>query len=462
MTIVKRYFSVVMLILASAASTLAQTVTTIAGNGATGFLSGAYGGDGVAATAALLYYPSGLAYDATGNLYIADSRNHRVRKIDVSGIITTFAGTGVSGYSGDGGAATAAEMGYPESIAIDATGNIYVSDHWEACVRKIDAAGIITTVAGTGVYGYSGDGGPATAAMLDNPCHVQVDGAGNLYICDWVNARVRKVSTAGIITTIAGNGTAPFSGDGGPATAAGMRPSSTLIDATGNILVCDGVNRRVRKIDAAGIITTIAGSGGDGYSGDGGPATAAQFRYMVGMVFDATGNLLVADQNNSVIRKINTSGIITTIAGTGTSGYSGDGGPATAAEFRYPTMMLFNPAGQLLISDLQNNRVRMLDVAGPVATVVREVNLHEGIAISPNPNQGNLSIVGYWPSTNNSVISVSITNVTGQIVYMGKLFVQNGEIGSVIHLNDKLVAGVYVLKLSNGADAKTFHIVLEK
>lgn len=462
MTSAKRYFFVVIMVFAGAAGTLAQTVATVAGNGATGFLSGAYGGDGGPATAALLYYPGGLAYDAAGNLYVADSRNHRIRKIDTGGIITTFAGTGVTSYSGDGGPATAAEMSYPESIAFDAAGNMYFSDHWDACVRKIDAAGIITTVAGTGVYGYSGDGGPATAAMLDNPCHVQLDGAGNLYICDWVNARVRKVNNAGIITTIAGNGTASFSGDGGPATAAGMRPSSTLIDAAGNILVCDGVNRRVRKIDAAGTITTIAGGGGDGYSGDGGPATAAQFRYMAGMVFDASGNLLVADQSNNVVRKIDAAGMISTIAGTGTDGYSGDGGPATAAQFRFPTMMTISPTGQLLVSDLQNNRVRRLDMPGSVTTVEGKLDLHKGITLSPNPNKGDFTIAGYWPNANGNVISVSITNMTDQVVYVGKVTARNGDIGSFIHLDDKLAIGVYVLKLSIGTDSNAFPIVLEK
>lgn len=439
MTSVKRYFFVAMLVLTSAASTLAQTVTTIAGNGATGFLSGSYGGDGGPATAALLYYPGGLDYDAAGNLYIADSRNHRIRKIDAAGIITTYAGTGLAGYSGDGGPATAAEMSYPESIAFDAAGNMYFSDHWDACVRKIDAAGMITTVAGTGVYGYSGDGGPATAAMLDNPCHVQVDGAGNLYICDWVNARVRKVSVSGIITTIAGNGTAPFSGDGGPATAAGMRPSSTLIDAAGNILICDGVNRRVRKIDAAGTITTIAGVGGDGYSGDGGPATAAQFRYMAGMVFDTSGSLLIADQSNNVIRKIDAAGIITTIAGTGTDGYSGDGGPATAAQFRFPTMMTISPVGQLLVSDLQNNRVRKLDMAGPVTTVVGKHGGERGLFVYPNPAGDVLHVTHVATGA-----ELSVYNMQGQKV----LTMVCGADTVVVNIS-ALPVGLYVVKMQD-------------
>ncbi len=436
----------------SAISAFGQTITTIAGNGNTGFLSGAYGGDGGAATAALLYYPSGMAFDGAGNLYIADSRNSRIRKIDAAGIITTFAGTGVAGYSGDGGPATAAELSYPESMAFDAAGNLYMTDHWAACVRKINPAGIITTVAGTGVYGFSGDGGPATAAMLDNPCHVQVDAAGNLYICDWVNARLRKINTSGIITTIAGNGSAPFSGDGGPATNAGMRPSSTLIDAVGNIMICDGVNRRLRKIDATGIITTIAGVGTDGYSGDGGPATAAQFRYMYGMIKDTSGNLLLCDQTNNVIRKIDATGIITTIAGTGTVGYSGDGGPAAAAQFRFPTMMVFAPSGHLLVSDLQNNRVRKIDLSAPVTAVANTGTMAEKIVVSPNPAGDLLHIEGLTANT-----AYSLADINGRGVRSGTFDKTN----VMLSLNG-LPAGIYFLRLNGtGNNVKTIKVVKE-
>lgn len=361
----------------------AQTIRTIAGNGATGFLSGAYGGDGGQATAALLYYPGGLAYDAVGNLYVADSRNHRIRKIDGTGAISTFAGTGVSGYSGDGGPASAAELGYPESICIDGSGNLYMADKWEAVVRRIDAPGIITTVAGTGTYGFGGDGGAATAALLDNPTYVAADGGGNIYICDWINSRVRKVNAAGIITTIAGNGSAVYSGDGGPATAAGMRPISILVEPSGTLLIGDGANHRVRRVDAGGMIATIAGNGTDGTGGDGGPATAAELKLPSSFLYDGSGNLLVCDEIGAMIRKIDVAGVITTIAGTGTAGYSGDGGPAIAAQFQFPLMMAMSPAGKVVISDVQNNRVRELTMASTTGVGMTETGSR--IPVYPNP-----------------------------------------------------------------------------
>ena len=425
----------------------AQTIRTIAGNGATGFLSGAYGGDGGPATAALLYYPGGLAYDAIGNLYVADSRNHRIRKIDGTGAISTFAGTGVSGYSGDSGPASAAEMGYPESMCIDGSGNLYVADKWEAVVRKIDAAGMITTVAGTGTYGFGGDGGPATAAMLDNPSYVAVDGAGNLYICDWINSRVRKVNTAGIITTIAGNGSAVHSGDGGPATAAGMRPISILVEPSGTLLIGDGANHRVRWVDAAGMITTIAGNGSDGTSGDGGPATAAGLKLPSSFLYDGAGNLLVCDEIGAMIRKIDGAGVISTIAGTGTAGYSGDGGSATAAEFQFPLMMAMSPAGRVVISDVQNNRVRELNMMGTT-----DVNQAESrnVRIYPNPVQDELSISDVAPNT-----FCSITDIAGRTEWRG--FCGEGRITVPVRA---LPAGSYILYFT-GADnvTRSTHIV---
>jgi sugar lactone lactonase YvrE len=447
-----RIYILAIILFIKGATASAQTITTIAGNGNTGFLSGDYGGDGGPATGALLYYPSGMAFDGAGNLYIADSRNSRIRKIDPAGTITTFAGTGAVGYSGDGGPATAAELSYPESITFDAANNLYIADHWAACVRKINPAGIITTVAGTGVYGFSGDGGPATDAMLDNPCYVQVDAAGNLYICDWVNARLRKVDASGIITTIAGNGTAPFSGDGGPATAAGMRPSSMLIDAAGNMLICDGVNRRVRKIDAAGTITTIAGSGTDGYSGDGGPATAAAFRYMYGMIMDTVGNLLICDQTNNVIRKIDTAGTITSICGTGVVGYSGDGGPATAAQLRFPTMMVFDPSGYLLVSDLQNNRIRRIDLTEPVTATIHTDHHGENKLAYPIPANDILHISGLTTNT-----EYTLANIDGRSVRHGTFDKSNASLSL-----KELPSGIYFLRLTGpGNFIKTIKVVKE-
>jgi hypothetical protein len=250
-------------------------IDTVAGNGSWG-----YSGDGGPATEAMLSYPRGVAVDASGNIYIADLYNHRIRKVDTSGIITTVAGNGDEGYSGDGGPATEAMLDFPFGVAVDASGNIYIGDTHNYRIRKVDTSGIITTVAGNGAWGYSGDGGPATEAMLDFPCDVAVDASGNLYIGDVYNQRIRKVDTSGIINTVAGNGSWGYSGDGGPATEAQLHgPFGVTVDASGNLYIADYDNQRIRKVDTSGIITTVAGNGSRGYSGDGGPATDAMLNH---------------------------------------------------------------------------------------------------------------------------------------------------------------------------------------
>jgi sugar lactone lactonase YvrE len=276
------------------------TITTVAGNGTPGF-----SGDGGPATNARLAYPTGVAVDAAGNLYIADRLNSRVRKVSTSGTITTVAGDGSAGFSGDGGPATNAQLAGPYGVAVDAAGNLYIADFQNSRVRKVSTSGTITTVAGDGSFGFSGDGGPATNAQLAGPNGVAVDAAGNLYIADINNHRVRKVSTSGTITTVAGNGTPGFSGDGGPATNARLRPpTGVAVDAAGNLYIADIFNQRVRKVSTSGTITTVAGTGIYGFSGDGGPATNARLAYPSGVAVDAAGNLYIADQNNHRVRKV--------------------------------------------------------------------------------------------------------------------------------------------------------------
>ncbi len=334
-------------------------IETVAGNGTPGF-----SGDGGAATATQLNGPTGVALDGAGNLYIADASNRRIRKVDAAGVITTVAGNGRQGYGGDGGPAVAAQLSFPIGVALDGAGNLYIADSVSNSIRKVDAAGVITTVAGDGTRGYGGDGGAAVAARLYGPTGVAPDGAGNLYIADGGNSRIRKVDAAGVITTVAGDGVLGNSGDGGPASAARLiSPRGVALDGAGNLYIADSVGNRIRKVDAAGVITTVAGDGTEGFSGDGGPATAAQLRDPTGVAVDGAGNLYIADWYDNRIRKVDYStGVITTVAGTGMNGYSGDGGLPTEAQLQRPQHVALDGAGNLYIADRFNNRIRRVSV----------------------------------------------------------------------------------------------------
>ena len=321
------------------AASPADQIVSVAGTGAIGF-----SGDGGQATSAELDYPVAGAVDAQGNLYFADDDNQRVRKVSPSGVITTVAGTGVAGFSGDGGQATSAELDFPTSVAVDSRGDIYIADAGNDRVRKVSPSGVITTVAGTGAPGFSGDGGPATSAELYYPDAVAVGPHDQLYIADCLNARVRMVATSGTITTVAGDGVLGFSGDGGPATSAELKsPIALATDPGGDLYIVDSTNQRVRMVSAQGTITTIAGNGVAGFSGDGGQATSAELNYPRGAAVDAAGNLYVADRFNNRIRKITPDGRISTIAGTGTVGYSGDGGQASSAQLSGPAGVATGP-----------------------------------------------------------------------------------------------------------------------
>lgn len=285
-----------------------------------------------------------------------------MRKIDSSGVIRTIAGSGVGGFSGDGGPATAARLRDILGVAVDRAGNVYVSDSGNNRVRKIDTAGIIQTIAGTGTAGFAGDGGLATAAQLRSPAGVAVDSSGNVLIADQINSRVRKIdATTGIISTIAGTAAgAGFSGDGGPSTAARVNlPLGVAIDASDNIYIADTFNRRIRKIDAiSGTIQTIAGNGTQGSSGNGGPATAAQLVVPLSVAVDRSGNVYIADSEDQRVRKVDSRGTIVNFAGTGNAGYSGEGGPATVAQLTNPRGVAVNAAGVVYITDSGNNRIR--------------------------------------------------------------------------------------------------------
>lgn len=385
--------------------TKAQTINLYAGIGSPG-----HSGDGSAATAAQLYNPIGLAVDNKGNLLIADNANNCIRSINRVGVISTIAGTGVVGFSGDGGPAISAKIGAPTCVAADGLGNIYIVNGLYNRIRKIDASGVITTIAGNGTIGYSGDGNPATAAQLHSPWGITVDPAGNVFFSDQTNNCIRKISIAGIITTIAGSSTAGFSGDGGMATNALLNnPSGLTFDCGGNLYIADQFNSRIRKVDPSGIITTFAGNGTSGFFGDGGPATAAELKVPMQICSDGNNNIYIADANNYRVREIiSTTGIIKTIAGNGSFGTSGLGGPATAASINYPMGVWVDNKFNIYVSDHFGNHIESIASSGISAGTITGVD-----SLCPNDSvtltvSGGMA-GGSWTSSNTVVATVTST-----------------------------------------------------
>ena len=378
--------------------------TTVAGNGI-----GTYGGDGGPATSASLRYPGGVALDAAGNLYIADTSNNRIRVVDAATkTIRTIAGNGNAGFSGDGGPATQAQFNFPESVALDSRGNLYIADTGNSRIRKVDATtSTVTTIAGIGDLGFSGDGGPATAARLNSPYSVEVGTSGNVYIADTNNSVVRKIVAAtGIISTVAGTTPGGFAGDGGPATAAKLLvPIGLTIDAAENLYVSDSFNNRVRRVEAAtGIITTLAGST-RGFGGDSGPAESALLNDPAGLAVDAAGNVFVADTNNNRLRKIDAATkTIVTVSG----GPVGDGAGPFDAQLAYPTDVAIDRSGNIFITDTYDSRVRRLDAATKVVTTVA----------------GGGST---FPTTNDLATSVALSRPSGVVFdAAGNLYIADG------------------------------------
>ncbi|MFG2593970.1 RICIN domain-containing protein [Streptomyces sp. NPDC048438] len=328
-------------------------ISTVAGTGVAGFK-----GDNELAVTAQLNRPYGIALDSTGSLYFSDYNNHRVRKISTDGKISTVAGAG-AGYRGDNGPAVSAQLNCPREVAVDAAGSVYITDAANHRVRVITTDGKINTVVGTGTAGFSGDGGPAGKAQLNYPLGVVVDSTGILYISDHGNHRVRKISTDGKISTVAGTGVAGFKGDDGPAASAQLNgPYALAVNDADILYITDGNNHRVRKVAADGNISTVAGKGTAGFSGDGGPATSAQLNLPLGVVVDSAGTLHISDYNNHRVRRVAPDGEITTLAGKGTAGFGGDGGPAAAAQLNNPFGLAVDCVDTLYIADHLNNRVR--------------------------------------------------------------------------------------------------------
>jgi NHL repeat len=347
----------VLLLSAPAVPAATNNIFNVAGTGVPSF-----SGDGGPATAAQLRLPTDVDVTADGGFLIVDQGNHRVRRVSPAGIITTVAGNGVPGFSGDDGPAIDAQLHFPEAVAATADGGFLIADALNNRVRRVSPAGVITTVAGNGSGGFSGDDGPATDAQLNLPVGVAVTADGGFLIADGENARVRRVSAAGTITTVAGNGTTGFSGDGGSATAAQLDgPDSVATTADGGFLIADGDNNRVRRVSPSGTITTVAGNGTAGFSGDGGPATAAQISDPNGVEATADGGFLIGDSGNARVRRASPGGTITTVAGNGTRGFGGIGGPATAAEMNTPMGLAVTAEGGFLIAQFFNNLVQFVD-----------------------------------------------------------------------------------------------------
>jgi len=434
-------------------------ITAVAGNYAT-----SYSGDGGPAISAQLHIPLGVAVDRSGNLYIADTMNGLIREVAAdTGIIRTVAGhynPFGPPITADGIPATQASLNRPSGIAVDSSGNLYVTD--AARVRQINAAtGAITTVAGnfgasqTGGFpqGYSGDGGPATSAKLYNPAGLAVDAGGNLYIADTYNSVIRMVAAAtGIITTVAGSA-AGYTGDGGPATWAGLKmPTGVAVDSAGNMFIADQGHNAIRKVTAAtGIITTVAGNGVPGYSGDGGPAALAQLNQPSGVAVDSAGNLYIADQGNSAIRKVTlATGVITTIAGNGSVGFRGDGGPTSAAQLANPFGVATGPAGHVYVSDTMNNRVRAL----PMPAVSPLPSVSPSFAGTPSVSAGAKAVLSFSitnPASGQPVTGVNFNSALSPGLLVAASNAQSGACGTIAAVPGSRAVTVSGIALAPGS-----------
>jgi trimeric autotransporter adhesin len=452
----------------------AQIITTVVGGN-----GGNYSGDGGPAIYAQLNWPVAVALDSSGDLFIADLNNDVIREV-TAGIINTVAGNTLTGYEGDGLTAEIARLNYPVNVKTDKKGNFYIADQFNHVIRKVvDTSNIISTIAGngfeagTGLGGYSGDGGQATNAEFYSPAGIALDKTGNLYISDIGNSVVRRVDTSGIITTIAGNGSGSgYSGDGGLATNAKLsQPEGITVDNTGNLFIADQYNNVVRKVSTAGIISTVAGNGygagttthTGGYNGDGGQATAAELSGPADVAVDASGNLYIADQNNMVIRKVSASGVITTFAGNGTAGYSGDGGNAIYAQLKFPSGVAVDSAGDVFIADFENNAIRevIADSPGSTAAVQKVAVAKNNLQILLNPNNGSFAVIGNIGGSDQTA-TITVMDLQGQVMYKSNITVQNGNINTKISLGDDLPGGVYVLRVNSGNETNASQFVIEK
>jgi trimeric autotransporter adhesin len=428
----------------------AQKVYTLAGTGVQGYA----GEDSVATDIAVkINTPSQIAIDTAGNIIFADKNNAVVRRVNMrTGRIRTIAGNGTAGYSGDGGAATAAQLRAPVGVAVDDTGSIFISDLASQTIRRVTPLGVISTYAGVdNTPGFTGDGGPAAAANFHNPFYITVDKNRNLYIADTTNNLIRKIDPTGTISTVAGSGTAGYSGDGGPATAARLHwPTSVAADTLGNLYIMDSRNNAVRKVNSSGIITSIAGNPSIGavswgYTGDGGQATSAQLNYPIDLAVDKYGNVFIADINNDAIRMVTADGRIKTVAGCHVRGFNHDSNLATNTQF-YAITAVKERNGILYISDSGNSRVRYMSL---MKLGITETAFNDGnISLSPNPNGGNFVISG---RTTGQHVTMSVMDYSGKAILADKVEINNGAYKKQVNLDKNLPPGMYFIKVISEA-----------
>jgi len=411
-------------------------VNVAAGNGLQ-----SYAGDGGAAALAELNGPAGIAIDQAGTLYIADSVNHRIRRVTASGAIDTIAGNGTPGFSGDGGPATQAQLNGPLGVALDSSGNIYIADTNNNRIRKVSSAGTISTIGGNGNASFYGDGSPAGQASVHAPEGLAVAADGTVYIADTSNQRVRKIAPDGVISTVAGTGQAGFGGDGGQGTAAALnQPVSVAPDCSGILYIADLGNGRVRAVSPQGYISTVAGNGSSGGGGDGFAATGAPLAGPQGVAVDGAGSLYIAEAGGNTLRRVGTDGTISTIAGSGTCCYSGDGGPAIAAALNSPRYVTVDAAGDIYFTDYGNNAVRVVGpgpAAPSIGSVVNGASNQVGpiasgelvVVYGAGLGPGQLAQAGGSSISELAGVNVLFNGVAGQILY-----VSSGQVSAVAPL----------------------------
>jgi Secretion system C-terminal sorting domain len=448
------------IVLCAVQQSYGQNITTVVGTGVAGF-SGDWGpplSAEINTTNALCFGNAGTEF---GSLYLVDQVSERIRevKLGAGGIIFTRAGNGTESFCGDSGPATAACVAWPGGVAVDGHFNIYIGDYNNQRVRKVTSLGIISTYAGTGVSGFSGDEGPATLAQFYNPYNVVADNIGNLYVADQYNHRIRKIDTAGIIHTVAGNGIPGATGDGGPATNASVSyPNYVHVDNLGRLYITDNGNHKIRMVDTNGIITTVAGNGTGGYSGDGGLATLAQLKYPGGAAPDIHGNLIIADAYNNVIRKVNAiTHKISTIAGTGLAGSLGDGGPAVLAELNQPLDVAVDLMNNIYFSDYYNNRIRMIAAGTTGDNDITEMG--PKLTVFPNPSTGIINLE--WANCKSDGASIELFDITGRLVFTQSLTKLKKADNLQIDLS-KFPSGCYILQFNSQDGRLNKKVFLDK